>query len=253
MRSRTLRKSPRRSWSAVSRENQTSTRFSQEALVGTKVQMEPRMPAEPPLNRRMFVRRVVVEDGVDSHVRRRLCVEQVQELAKFLMLMARQTRADDGALEDIQRGKQRRRPVPLVVVGHGAGSAGRPPALAMPANKKKDPRYAEIYRDMPGYSGMRPPASPPNDRRCATACWCGLRGDRPTKLWIKTFDPSNGLQTSVSGGFGVVEIGGISGACPRWVTDPAAEPAPPDHKRGVMKRPLRALRRAGSRCRRYGR
>ena len=30
------------------------------------------------------------------------------------------------------------------------------PALAMPANKKKDPRYAEIYRDMPGYSGMRP-------------------------------------------------------------------------------------------------
>ena len=30
------------------------------------------------------------------------------------------------------------------------------PALAMPANKKKDPRYAGIYRDMPGYSGMGP-------------------------------------------------------------------------------------------------
>ena len=29
-------------------------------------------------------------------------------------------------------------------------------ALAMPANKKKDPRYAGIYRDMPGYSGMGP-------------------------------------------------------------------------------------------------
>ena len=27
-------------------------------------------------------------------------------------------------------------------------------ALAMPANKKKDPRYAGIYRDMPGYSGI---------------------------------------------------------------------------------------------------
>ena len=38
----------------------------------------------------------------------------------------------------------------------GPGRSGRPPALAMPANKKKDPRYAEIYRDMPGYSGMRP-------------------------------------------------------------------------------------------------
>ena len=34
--------------------------------------------------------------------------------------------------------------------------SAQPPALAMPANKKKDPRYAEIYRDMPGYSGMRP-------------------------------------------------------------------------------------------------
>ena len=115
----------------------------------------------------------------------------------------------------------------------GSRPPSGPPALAMPANKKKDPRYAGIYRDMPGYRWDAPPASPPNDRRCATACWCGLHGDRPTKLWIKTFDPSNGLQTSVSGGFGVVEIGGISGACPRWVTDPAAEPAPPDHKRGV--------------------
>ena len=32
----------------------------------------------------------------------------------------------------------------------------QPPALAMPANKKEDPRYTGIYRDMPGYSGMRP-------------------------------------------------------------------------------------------------
>ena len=30
------------------------------------------------------------------------------------------------------------------------------PAALVPANKKKDPRYAGIYRDMPGYSGMRP-------------------------------------------------------------------------------------------------
>ena len=36
------------------------------------------------------------------------------------------------------------------------GVAYRLPALAMPANKKKDPRYAGIYRDMPGYSGMGP-------------------------------------------------------------------------------------------------
>ena len=35
-------------------------------------------------------------------------------------------------------------------------SAGRESPPQMPANKKKDPRYAGIYRDMPGYSGMRP-------------------------------------------------------------------------------------------------
>ena len=29
-------------------------------------------------------------------------------------------------------------------------------AALVPANKKKDPRYAGIYRDMPGYSGMGP-------------------------------------------------------------------------------------------------
>ena len=30
------------------------------------------------------------------------------------------------------------------------------PSALVPANKKKDPRYAGIYRDMPGYSGMGP-------------------------------------------------------------------------------------------------
>ena len=36
----------------------------------------------------------------------------------------------------------------------GVGKSPSLPALAMPANKKKDPRYAGIYRDMPGYSGI---------------------------------------------------------------------------------------------------
>ena len=33
-------------------------------------------------------------------------------------------------------------------------------AALVPANKKKDPRYTGIYRDMPGYSGMRPAVRP---------------------------------------------------------------------------------------------
>ena len=44
---------------------------------GHKMQVEPRMPAEPPLNRRMLVRRVVVDDGMDLHVRRGFRVKQV--------------------------------------------------------------------------------------------------------------------------------------------------------------------------------
>ena len=37
-----------------------------------------------------------------------------------------------------------------------AAPLNRFPSGSSPANKKKDPRYAGIYRDMPGYSGMRP-------------------------------------------------------------------------------------------------
>ena len=50
------------------------------------------------------------------------------------MTMARQTRADDGAFEDVQRGKQRGRTVPFVVVGHRARPAGlhRQPGLRPP-------------------------------------------------------------------------------------------------------------------------
>ena len=63
-----------------------------------------------------------------------------------------------------------------------------------PTSAREQKKGSGICRDIVGCA----PASSPNDRRCATACWCGLHGDRPTKLWIKTFDPSNGLQTSVS-------------------------------------------------------
>ena len=81
----------------------------------------------------------------------------------------------------------------------------------VPPVAREQKKGSEICRDIPGYSGMRPRRLRPMIVGGATACWCGLRGDRPTKLWIKTFDPSNGLQTSVSGGFGVVEIGGYFG------------------------------------------
>ena len=47
----------------------------------------------------------------------------VEEADELLMAMAGHVAADDGAVEDVQRGEERGRAVPLVVVGHRAGAA----------------------------------------------------------------------------------------------------------------------------------
>ena len=44
-------------------------------------------------------------------------LDSVEEADKFLMAVALHVLADHGAVEDIERGKQRRRAMPLVVVG----------------------------------------------------------------------------------------------------------------------------------------
>lgn len=56
-----------------------------------EMQMEPRMALPPALNRRVFVRGVVVDDGVHVDIEWRGRVEQVEKLAKLLVPMARDT------------------------------------------------------------------------------------------------------------------------------------------------------------------
>src|SRR6266567_7571223 len=79
----------------------------------------------------MFVRGVVIRNEIQSLIGRRDVVDDPQELQPFLMPMSLLAHADDGAIEDVESGKQAGRPVALVVVGHGLGPPGfqRQPGL----------------------------------------------------------------------------------------------------------------------------
>ena len=60
---------------------------------------------------------------MDRLLLRHLGLDGVQEANELLMAVALHVAADDGALEDIESGEQRRRAVVLVVVGHRPGPA----------------------------------------------------------------------------------------------------------------------------------
>ncbi len=53
-----------------------------------------------------------------------LAVDRAQEREELTVAVAWEALADHRAGQDIERGEQRRRPVALVVVGHGAGPTG---------------------------------------------------------------------------------------------------------------------------------
>ncbi len=65
---------------------------------------------------RMLMRRQIIDHQMQIEVRGRLLVDLPQKLEEFLMPMAIHARADDRPREDVQRGKQRRGPVPAVVM-----------------------------------------------------------------------------------------------------------------------------------------
>ena len=60
---------------------------------------------------------------MDRLARRHLRLDGVEEADELLMPMPLHVAANDGAIEHVERGEQRRRAVALVVVGHGAGAA----------------------------------------------------------------------------------------------------------------------------------
>src|SRR5207249_3985316 len=93
------------------------------AAGGCEVVMEPGMPHQPAVNQRGLMRAGVVDDEVDVQVRRDRGVDRHQEASKFSGAVALMELADNFATLGVQRGEERGRPMPRVVVG---------PALDLP-------------------------------------------------------------------------------------------------------------------------
>ena len=88
------------------------------AVGGDKVHVPAGPSGQPSLDLRMAGRRVVVHDAVDVEFGRHGFVYLAQEGQEFLMSVARLASGHSRAIEHVQRGKQRRRAMALVVVGN---------------------------------------------------------------------------------------------------------------------------------------
>src|ERR1700720_3702831 len=83
-----------------------------------EVEVEPLAFAgfEPPLDHGAFVRTVVVQNEMDVELRGHLLFELIEKLDELFTAMARQATANNLAVQDVEGGKQRRSPMPLVVM-----------------------------------------------------------------------------------------------------------------------------------------
>src|SRR5271168_4021076 len=88
-----------------------------------EVECPSRIAFEPSADIGMLMGGVVVDDGVDRLARRNLSFDDIEEADELLMAMALHVAADHRAVEDVHRGEQRRRSVPLIVVCHRSGAA----------------------------------------------------------------------------------------------------------------------------------
>ena len=99
--------------------------LGEEALYGVEpgargrreLEGEARMAGESGAGLVFLVCGVVVEDDVDGLVRRHLALDAAQEAEELLMAVALHVLPDDRSVEHGEPGEQRRRAVPLVVVG----------------------------------------------------------------------------------------------------------------------------------------
>ena len=87
------------------------------------MQDEAGMLLEPSLDLDGAVSAVIVDHQMERRVARKLPVDTPKKLQELLLPVSLVTVADHLSLEYIQRGKQRSRPVPFVVVGHGSATA----------------------------------------------------------------------------------------------------------------------------------
>src|SRR5437764_12075497 len=83
-----------------------------------------RMLREPFAHFRVLVSGVVVNDRIDRLSLGKLRVDIIEEADELLMPVALHVATDDGAVENVEGGKQGGRAVALVIVGHSPGAAG---------------------------------------------------------------------------------------------------------------------------------
>ena len=108
----------------VSSANHRSTRLSHEAVRRREMDMEPRSFGEPVPNQCRFVGAVVVHDDVHGESSRHLGINEIKKFAKLCRSMSLMKLRDDLAGLGIERGEQRRRPMPFVVVRAAFDLAG---------------------------------------------------------------------------------------------------------------------------------
>ena len=89
---------------------------------GGEVQVEPGMPTQPLLHSGLGVSPIVVQDHVQRHTRGKLPVQLAQEAQELLMSVSWQALSDHPSVQEVERRKQRRDPMPLVVVSHGSAA-----------------------------------------------------------------------------------------------------------------------------------
>ena len=90
----------------------------------SEVERPSRMVGEPLHDVRMFVRGVVVEDGVDDLAGRHGALDGFQEADEFLMAVLAHATPDDRSVEDVQGGEERRRAIAFVIMRHRPALAG---------------------------------------------------------------------------------------------------------------------------------
>ena len=74
------------------------------------------MTSEPIAHIRVLVGGVIVDDGMDRHSFRHAAIDGGEETDELLMAMALHAAPDDLAFQDVERGKQGRGAMPLVVM-----------------------------------------------------------------------------------------------------------------------------------------
>ncbi len=119
---------------------------------GREVEHPSRMAREPGTDFGVFVGGVVVGDGVDDLARRGRALDGIEEADELLMGVSLHAAAEHGAVEDVQRRKQRRGAVALVVMGHGAALAGFERQAGLGAVQGLDLRFF-VDLNRPGFTG----------------------------------------------------------------------------------------------------